>query len=145
VQAPATDIESEPLRMQAPVEDVGAGRAGVIEEAPIVVVPAFGARPMPSRECCRIVQKEETGVAARRHRLAPTSPELEPAGDPAAAIMVSADQSILPVKPAPIPKDEPSLIRLDQRSQRRDPVTQRHWTILTDLWKPMSLLWTASL
>jgi hypothetical protein len=47
--------------------------------------------------------------------------------------MVSADRSILSVKPATIPENEPTLIRLDQLSQRRHAVTERHWAILTDL------------
>jgi hypothetical protein len=93
-------------------------------------MPALGARAVPGGEGGRLVQKEEAGIASGRHRLAPTPPELEPARDPATAVMVPADPAILPVKPATIAKDESSLTRLDQLSHRRDTVAQRHQTIL---------------
>jgi hypothetical protein len=116
--------------VQTPVELVGAGRIRAGEEAPVVIVPTLGARPVPGGEGGRLVQKEETGVTARRHRLAPTSPELEPARDPAAAIVGPPDPPILPVKPAAVAEDQSSLTRLDQLSERRNTVSQRHQTFL---------------
>lgn len=130
VQASAADITSKTLRVQETVEFVGAGRICVGEEAPVVIVPALGARPVSGGEGGRFVQKEEPGVTAGRHRLAPTSPELEPARDPAAAIVGPPDPPILPVKPAAVAEDESSLTRLDQLSERRNTVLERHQTFL---------------
>ena len=125
VQASAV-VVSEPLGVEPAVELVGSGRARQAEEAPVVLMPALGARPVPGGERSGLVEEEETRVATGRHRLAPASPELEPARDPATTVVASADLPILVVQAATVAEHEPSLGRLDQFAKRRDTVAQRH-------------------
>src|SRR5262249_32946064 len=84
VQPPPMDTGAEPLAVEAPVELVGAPGPGHGEEAPVVLVPALGAGTMPGGDGGGLVEKEEPGVAARRHRFAPAASELEPACNPPA-------------------------------------------------------------
>jgi hypothetical protein len=105
----------------------------VLEETPVVLVSAFGARPVTGREGCCIVEEEEAGVAAGRHWLPPASSELEPASDPSAAVVVPANPAILVVESAAVAEDESSFAGLDQLSERRDSVPQGHRTIFPDV------------
>src|SRR5215469_4397119 len=116
----------EPLGVEAPVELVGAPGQSRGEEAPVVLVPALGAGTMPGGEGGGLVEKEEPGVAARRHRFAPAASELEPAGDPPAAVVVTEDPAVRSVQTAAVAEHEPSLARLDQLPEWCDAVLQRH-------------------
>ena len=126
MKPPDVTLAFDPFRVEAKVELFGTFRTSSAEVAAVILASAFGARPMSGSERGRLVQKEETGVAAWRHRLAPASPELEPAGDPPAAVMVTAYTAVVVVQPSAVAEDETSLGRLDQLSERRDPIAQRH-------------------
>src|SRR4051794_12670680 len=61
-------MRATPFRVQHVVELVGARRAGELEEALVVGVPALRARRVSGSERGRLVEEEQAGVPVRRHR-----------------------------------------------------------------------------
>jgi hypothetical protein len=114
------------LRVETTVELVGAGCLGVNEIAAVVLASALSARSVSGSERGRIIQEEEPGVTAGRHRLAPAPPKLEPARDPPATVVVPTYPALVVVQASTVAKDETSLRRLDQFSKRRDAIAERH-------------------
>jgi hypothetical protein len=96
------------------------------EKAVVVGVPTFGAGTVSSGQSRRLVEKEEPCVAAVRHRLAVAPSKLQPARDPTAAIVAPADPTVFVVQPSTVAENKPPLRRLDQLSERRNSVPQRH-------------------
>jgi hypothetical protein len=115
------------LRVEAAVELVGACCLGVKEIGAVVLASALSARSVSGGERGRIVQEEEPSVTVGRHRLAPASPKLEPAGDPPAALVVPTYPPVVVVQASAVAEDETSLRRLDQLSKRRDAIAERHF------------------
>ena len=82
---------------------------------------------MPGRERGRLVEEEELGEPSRLHqRRAVPAAELEPAGDPALAVVAPPDAPALVVQTAAVPVDEPARRVGDELAERRDPVLERH-------------------
>jgi hypothetical protein len=128
------------LPVQLLVDDVGTGLPRMdptpeLAEAGVVGPAAQGAGPVARGECRRLVEKEQLGEPPRlqQRRAAPPA-ELEPARDPAAPGVPSADPSLVVVEAAAVAVNEaPSRIR-DQLAEGCDPVLQRHRRTLADFY-----------
>jgi len=115
------------LVMQPEVDLVGAAGADQRQEAVVVLPAAQRARPVPGRERRRLVEEEQLGEAARLQQRRPL-PVLEPqpAGDPAAPVVMPADAAVVVVQAAAVAVHEPAGGVRDQLAQRGDAVLQRH-------------------
>src|SRR5207248_796878 len=83
--------------------------------------------PVPGGKRRRLVEEEELGVAARlQERAAPPAAELEPARDPAPAVVAPANRAPLVVQTAAVAVDETPPGRRHELAERRHPVLQRH-------------------
>ena len=124
--------------MQLRVDRVGAPLPGMplapdLPEADVVLVPAERARSVPGGECGRLVEEEELREPAGLHECrAVPAPELEPARDPALAVVTPPDPPLVVVEAAAVPVDEPARRVGDQLARRRHPVLQRHHSDRTD-------------
>src|SRR2546430_17409757 len=77
------------------------------EQPEVVLAPAERARPMSGRERGHLVEEEQARVAAGRHqRLPAPTTELQPARDPALAVVAPADSPGLVVQAAAVCLDE---------------------------------------
>src|SRR5579884_1002791 len=119
---------AEPLFVEPRVDRVGP-RADDRDEAHVVRAAALGAGPVPGGECGRLVEEEEPGVPAGRHRAVVPTTELEATRDPALADEAAADPPLVVVESPAVAEDEAALGRRDQLSARCDPVPERHETV----------------
>ena len=82
---------------------------------------------MSGRESRRLVEEEELGELSRLHeRLAVPAAELEPAGDPALAVVAPPDAPVLVVEAAAVAVDQAAGRVGDELAERGDAVLQRH-------------------
>src|SRR4029077_7338049 len=87
----------DPLEVQLGVDGVGADLAGMdlppdLAEAVVVLPPAQRTGPMARGKGGGLVQEEQLGEATGlHHRAALPAAELEPAGNPAAAVVAPPD------------------------------------------------------
>ena len=131
VQA-ALPVLGKPLRVELGIDRIGPACAGVTvapdgAEALVVLPAAQRAGPMPCGERRRLVEEEQLGEAAGLQQRSPQpAAELEPAGDPAPAVVPPADLAVLVVQAAAVSVDEPPCRIGDQLAERSDPVSQRH-------------------
>jgi len=114
------------------VHRLGADPAGVEfapdrEEALVVGTPAQRARAMSRRERRGLVEEEELGEPTRHHqRTAVPSPEPEPAGDPALAVVAPPDTPVLVVQTAAIPVHKATGGIGDELPEGSDPILKWH-------------------
>jgi ketosteroid isomerase-like protein len=105
----------------------------------LVLVPAERAGAMAGGERRRLVQEEQLGEAAGLKQGPPLpATELEPAGDPALAVVASADATGLIVKAAAVAVDQPTAGVRNQLAERCNAVLERH------LGQPSVLFWWLS-
>jgi hypothetical protein len=96
-------------------------------ELPERCAPALETGPMPGRQRRRFVEKEQLGVAARRHDRAPATPEAELATDPAAMPPARRTQRSAGVVQDTAVAHERAARRVgDDLTRGRHPVLQRH-------------------
>jgi hypothetical protein len=104
-----------------------AGTGADVEEAVVVGPAAQRAGAVAGGERRPLVEDEELGEPARLQEALPFPPaELEPAGDPAQAIVVAADAAAGVVQAAAISVDEPAARVGDQLAEWRDAVLEWH-------------------
>jgi hypothetical protein len=126
-----SSIYGEPLGVQPGIEGRGSGVAGMqlspeLAEPQVVLTAALCARSVAGRECRRLIEEEELGVAAGlEERSALPAPELEAAGDPALDSVAATDPALVVVKTAPVAVDEPAARVGDEVPERRHAVLQR--------------------
>ena len=125
-------VRVEPLLVQLQVDGVGSGLPRMpappeLAEADVVLPAAQRTRPVPGREGRRLVEEEELGEPARlQERRTPPTPELQPAGDPAAHGEAASDPALVVVEAAAVPVDEATLGNGDEVAERGDTVCKRH-------------------
>ena len=120
------------LGMKLRVDRVRADLAGMklapeLREAAVVLAAAERARAVPPSEGRRFVEEEELREASGlQQRAALSAAELEPAGDPALAVVASADPPGLVVEAAAVSVDQAARGIRDEVAERSDTVLQRH-------------------
>ena len=92
---------------------------------------------MAGGERRRFVEEEELGEASGlQQRTALPAAELEPARDPAPAVVAAADAPFVVVEAATVPVDQAARGVCDELAQRCDPVLQRHPGIIANAESP---------
>ena len=92
---------------------------------------------MPGGERGRFVEEEQLREApGPQQRAAPPVAELEPARDPAAAVVAAADAPFVVVEAATVPVHQAARGVGDELAERRDPVLQRHPGIIANAESP---------
>jgi hypothetical protein len=118
--------------VQLDIDRVGSDLAGMEapperDEAVVVLAVAERTGAMPGGERGRLVEEEQLGEAAGLHELiAVPAAELQPAGDPALAVVPPADVPVRVVKAATVSIDQTTRGVCRQFTERRDPVLPRH-------------------
>ena len=97
------------------------------EEPNVVLPPTERARPVPGGERGRFIEKEQLGERAGLHQWSalPVA-KLEPAGNPALAVVAAADAPGHVVEAAAVPVDQAPRRVGDELAERCDAVLQRH-------------------
>ena len=120
------------FRVQLRVDRVRAHLAGMqvapdLAKAHVVLPPAQRAGTMPGGERGRLVEEEELGEAAGLEQRPPQpAAELEPAADPALAVVAPADAARFVMEAAAISVDQATRRVCDQLAERCDPVLEGH-------------------
>ena len=132
VEAVCPHPRLDPLSVELLVHRVGADLAGVQvaparREAHEVLAPAERAGAVPGGERRHLVEEEELGEAARLEQR-PLMPvlELQPARDPALAVVAAPDPPGLVVQAALVAVDEPAPRIGDELAEGRHAVLERH-------------------
>jgi len=134
VAALPSRLRVDSFAVELRVDVVGVQSVPQRAETFVVVATALGARAVPGRERRRLVEEEKLGVPARLHqrRAAPVS-KLQPAGDPAPAVVSPPDAAALVVQTASVAVHEAARRIRDQLAQRRNAVLERHASYGTSL------------
>ena len=135
VEPPGAPAAGEPLAVELRVDRVGAAlpRMEISPDCPqaVVVLPAAErARPVPGRHGGRLVEEEELGELPRlEERPSQPAAELEPAGDPAPAVVASPDPAGAVVQATAVSVHEAAGRVGDELAERRHAVLERvkHW------------------
>ena len=120
------------LAVQLGVDRVGSDLAGVElspdrRETVVVLAAAERTWAVAGSEGSCFVEKEELGVAARlKERCAMPAAELEPAGNPAPAVVAATNAPVCVVQAASVAVHEAARRLSDELAERRDPVLPRH-------------------
>jgi hypothetical protein len=123
---------NETLVLELGVDCVGAHLTGMQSapeggEANVVLAATEGAGAVSGGKRSRLVEEEELREAAGlQQRPAQPVAEVEPAGDPALAVVMAADAAGLIVEATAISVDQAAPGLCDQLAERCDPVLQRH-------------------
>jgi hypothetical protein len=117
----------QPLAVQPRVHGIRARLSHELEKADVVGPAAQRTRSVACSECGRLVQEEELGELARLQQPAPApASELEPAGDPALAVVPPPDAPLRVVEAAAVAVDEAPGGIGDELAERSDSVLERH-------------------
>lgn len=103
------------------------GRVPESAEPPVILSPAFAARPMAGGQRRGLVEKEEFGVSPRCHERATTALEVKQAGDPGVMGPAAAAKGpVFVVKDSAIAHETAARRMGDNVACRKNPVLQGH-------------------
>jgi hypothetical protein len=118
--------------MQLRIDRVGSHLAGMelppeCAKSHVVLPPAERTRTMTGGERGHFIEEEELREASGLEKtLSLPAAKLEPAGDPALAVVAPADSARVVVQASAVAVHEATRRVGDQLAERRDPVLKRH-------------------
>jgi hypothetical protein len=113
--------------MELPIHDISVDRFSKTSrpkaaETLVVLMAAFGARPVAGGERSPLVKKEELGVRVRPHDDAMAAAEFYPAREPASHLRIPHHAPIFIVQDSAIAHDQAAPLKRDDVAKWRYPV-----------------------